>query len=199
MVPGGFGDLAQRSLPGEHRGPVAGGPDGVLDVVAASPVEDAGADQLIQVGTELPQRSAILAVLLALAVRKAVRVLLRYGERGREQPRLLASEPQVSGADRGQPMAGDVGVPVLARYADDAGGHPVAELAHGRRTDRGEELVAVGEVPIRGTGHHADHPCRLTKHHGIRAARPSRLQPRLDQAVADAAAPLPLWLVRPRC
>jgi hypothetical protein len=114
-------------------------------------------------------------------------VLLRHGERGREQPRFLVSELQVGGADRAEPPAGRVGIAVLAGHAGDAGGHPVGEFAHGRRADRGEELVTVGEMPVGGVGYHAHHPCRFTQHNGVRAAGASQLESGGDQAVADGA------------
>ena len=112
-------------------------------------------------------------------------MLLRQGERGREQPRFLAGELQVRGTDRAQPEAGGGRIAVPAAHPGDASGHPVGELAHGRRTDRGEELVTVGEVPVGGVGHHAHHPGRLTEHHGVRPAGPGQLEPRGDQALAD--------------
>jgi hypothetical protein len=63
-----------------------------------------------------------------------------------------------------------------------------------------EELVAVGEVPVRGVGHHAHHPGRFTQHHGLRATRPGELEPGRDQAVADSAPrPPPLRLVDLPC
>jgi hypothetical protein len=99
-------------------------------------------------------------------------VLPGQGERGGEQPRLLAGEFQVGPADRAQPAAGRGGIAVLAAHPGDAGGHPGGELAHGRGGDRGHELVPVGEVPVGGVRHHAHHLCRLTEHDGIRAAGP---------------------------
>ena len=80
---------------------------------------------------------------------------------------------------------------MLAGHAGDVGGHAVGELAHGRRADRGEELVAVGEVPVGGVGHHAHHPGRFTEHHGVRATGPGQLEPGGDQAVADGASRTP--------
>src|SRR6516164_982549 len=47
---GGVGDVAQGPLPGEHGQPVHHGPDGVLDAVAAPPVEHAGVGQLVERG-----------------------------------------------------------------------------------------------------------------------------------------------------
>ena len=114
-------------------------------------------------------------------------MLLRQGERGREQARLLVGELQVGRADRAEPAAGRERVAVLAAHAGDAGGHAVGELAHGRGADRGEELVAVGEVPVGGVGHHADHPGRFAEHDGVGAAGPGQLEPGGDQAVADGA------------
>ena len=158
------------------------GPDGVFDAVAAPPAEHAGLDQFVEGGAELTQGRAVPP---GRVVWGAVGVLLRHGERGREQPRFLASEVQVRGADRAQPPAGRGGITVRAAHPGDAGGHPVGELAHGRRADRGEELVTVGEVPVGGVGHHAHHPGRLTEHHGVRTAGPGQLEPGGDQALAD--------------
>ena len=148
-------------------------------------VEHAGVDQLVECGAELTQGRAVRP---GPVVRSAVGVLLRHGERGGEQPRFLAGELQVRDTDRAQPAAGRGGIAVLAAHAGDAGGHPVGELAHGRRADRGEELVTVGEVPVGGVGHHAHHPGRLTEHHRVRAAGAGQLEPGGDQAVADGAA-----------
>src|SRR5258707_1306346 len=167
VMPGGIGDVAQRSLPGEHGQPVHGGPDGVLDAVAGLPAEHAGVDQLVEYGAELTQGCAVLP---GPVVRSAVGVLLWQGERGGEPPWFLAGELQVRGTDRAQPAAGRGGIAVLAAHAGDAGGHAVGELAHGRRADRGEELVTVGEVPVRGVGHPPPQPGRLTEHHGAPAA-----------------------------
>ena len=99
-------------------------------------------------------------------------MLLRDRERGREQARFLAGEVQVRRADRAQPAAGRVGIAISAADAGDAGGHPVGKLVHRRRADRGEKLVAVGEVAVGGVRHHAHDPGRLTEHHGVRAAGP---------------------------
>jgi hypothetical protein len=112
---------------------------------------------------------------------------MRQGERGGEQPRFLAGELQVRRADRAQPAAGRGRIAVLAAHAGDASGHAVGELAHGRRADRGQELVTVGEVPVGGVGHHAHHPGRFTEHDGVRAAGPGQLEPGGHQAVADGA------------
>src|SRR5258708_13582925 len=80
VMPGGIGDVAQRSLPGEHGQPVHGGPDGVLDPVTALPAEHAGVDQLVAYGADLTQGEAVLppppartpaAVLLTPAARAA--------------------------------------------------------------------------------------------------------------------------------
>ena len=146
--------------------------------------EHAGLDQLVERGAQLTQRRALLP---GLPVRGAVGVLLRNRERGGEQPRFLAGELQVGQADRAQPAEGRGGIAALAAHPGDAGGHPGGELAHGRRADRGEEFVAVGEVPVGGVGHHAHHPGRFTEHHGVRATGPGQLEPGCDQAVADGA------------
>jgi hypothetical protein len=194
VMAGGVGDVAQGPLPGEDGKPVHRGPDGVFDAVAALLVEYAGVDQFVECGAELAQGRAVRP---GPVVRSAVGVLLRQGERGREQPWFFAGEFQVRRADRAQPESGCGGVAVLAAHAGDAGGHAVGELAHGRRADRGEEFVAVGEVPVGGVGHHADHACRFSEHHGVRAAGPGQLEPGGDQAVADGAPrPPPL---RPGC
>src|SRR5215469_15328038 len=55
VTAGGVGELAQRALPGEHGQPVHRGPDGVLDAVAALPVEHAGVGQFVEDRAELVQ------------------------------------------------------------------------------------------------------------------------------------------------
>ena len=147
-------------------------------------LEHAGIDQFVERGTKLTQGRAVRP---GSVVRSAVGVLLRQGERGGEQSRFLVRELQVRGADRAEPSAGRVGIAVRAGHAGNAGGHAVGELAHGRRADRGEELVTVGEMPVGGVGHHAHHPCRFTQHNGVRAAGAGQLEPGGDQAVADGA------------
>jgi hypothetical protein len=97
------------------------------------------------------------------------------------------SELQVRDTDRVQPEEGGGGIAILAAHAGDAGGHAVGEFLHGRRADRGQELVAVGEVPVGGVGHHPHHPGRFTEHHRVRAAGPGQLEPGDDQAVADGS------------
>ena len=165
------------------------GPDRVLDAVAALPAEHAGLDQLVQRGAELTQRRAVPP---GAVVTNAVGVLLRHGERGGEQPRFLVSEVQVRDTDRVQPEEGGDGIALLAAHAGNADGHAVGELAHGRRAPRGEQLVAVGEMPVGGVGHHAHHPGRFTEHHGVRAAGPGQLESGGDQAIADGASrPVP--------
>jgi hypothetical protein len=134
---------------------------------------------------QMTQRGALLP---GPAVGRAVGVLLGESERGGEQPRFLARERRVGRADRAQPSAGRGGIAVLAAHPGDAGAHAVGELAHGRLSDRGEKLVAVGEVPVGGVGRHAHDPGRLAEHHGVRAAGPGQLEPGGDQAVADGAA-----------
>lgn len=115
-------------------------------------------------------------------------MLLWQGERDGEQSRVLAGELQVRGADRAEPSAGRGGIAVLAGHAGDARGHPVGELAHGRRADRGEEFVAVREVPVRGVGDHAHHPGRFAQHHRVRATGAGQFKARRDQAFANGAA-----------
>jgi hypothetical protein len=107
----GVGDVAQRARPGEHRQTVHRRPDRVLDAVAALRAEHAGHDQFVECGAKLAQRRAIRP---GPVVWQAVSVLLRHGERGREQSRFLASELQVCGADGGQPQAGRGGITVRA-------------------------------------------------------------------------------------
>ena len=85
-----------------------------------------------------------------------------------------------------QPTGGCVGVAVSSWHTGDIGGHPVAELAHGSRADRGQELVTVGEVPVGGVGDHPHHSGRLAEHNAVRAASPGQLEPRGDEPVADA-------------
>ena len=116
-------------------------------------------------------------------------MLVGQGERGGEQPRLFGGEFQVGPADRAQAAAGRGGIAVLAAYPGDAGGHPGGELAHGRGGDRGQELVPVGEVPVGGVRHHADHPCRFTEHNGVRAAGAGQFKAGGNKAVADGAFP----------
>ncbi len=88
-----------------------------------------------------------------------------------------------------QPAAGRGGIAVPAGHAGDGGGHPVAELAHGRGADRGEELITVGEVPVGGVGDHAHHSGRLAEH-GLSAAEASR---RLFTRGEIAATPMTGW------
>jgi hypothetical protein len=58
----------------------------------------------------------------------------------------------------------------------------------------------VGEVPVRGVGHHAHLPRRFTEHHGVRATRAGQLEPCSDQTVADGASrTAPLRLVFLHC
>ena len=64
-------------------------------------------------------------------------------------------------------------------------GHPLSELSDRLVSDRRQERVAVGEVPVGGIGHHAHHPCRFTQYDGVWAAGAGQLQPGGDQAVAD--------------
>jgi hypothetical protein len=115
-------------------------------------------------------------------------VLLGQSERGCEQAGFLPCELEVRGADRAQASSGRGGVAMLAAHAGDAGGHAGGQLVHGRHTDRGEELVAVGEVPVGGVGHHSHHPGRLAEHDGVWATGPGQLEPCGDQAVAHGAA-----------
>jgi len=132
----------------------------VLDAVATPPVEYAGVAQFVEDRAELTQGRAVRP---GPVIRRGVGVLLRHRERGGEQPRFLAGEVQVGGTDRAQAAAGRGGVAVGAAYPGDAGRHPVGELMHGGRADRGEELVAVGEVAVGGVGYHADQPGCFTQ------------------------------------
>src|SRR5262249_1736562 len=84
---GGVGDVAQGPLPGEYGQPVHRGPDGVLDAVAAPPIEHAGVNQFVERGAQLTQGRAIRP---GPAVQGVVGVLPRHGERGSEQPRIVA-------------------------------------------------------------------------------------------------------------
>jgi hypothetical protein len=145
------------------------GPDGVLDAGAAPPAEHSSVDQFVKYSAELIQGHGVLPGLIILCV---VLVLAGQRECGCEQARLLASELKVCPADRAQTAAGRGGVAIPAAYAANAGSHTGSEFAHGRRTDRGEKFVPVGEVPVRGVGHYAYHPRRFTEYHGVRAACP---------------------------
>jgi DNA-binding transcriptional ArsR family regulator len=185
---GDVGGVPQGALPGEHRQPVHHGPDGVLDPGAPAPAEDAGVGQFVEYRAELVQGQGALP---GPAVGSAVGVLMGPGEGSREQARLLAGELQVRPADRAQAAAGGRGIAVLAAHAADAGRHAGGELAHGRRADRGQKLVPVGEVPVGGVGHDAHHPYRLAEHDGVGAAGPGQLQPGGDQPLADGAARAP--------
>src|SRR5215470_17945359 len=60
VTAGSVGEFAQGPLPGEHGQPVHRGPDGVLDVGAAPPVEHAGVGQLVEYRAELVQRRGVL-------------------------------------------------------------------------------------------------------------------------------------------
>jgi SAM-dependent methyltransferase len=198
VMPGGIGDVAQGSWAGEHGQPVHGGPDRVLDAVTALPGEHAGVDQFVEHGAQLAQGRAVPP---GPVVRNAIGVLLRQGERGGEQPRFLAGELQVGHADRAQPKTSRFGIAVLPAHLGDASRHAVGEFAHGRRADRGEKLVTVGEVPVGGVGHHTHHAGRFTEHHGVRAADPGQFESRGDQAVANGSAgsPPPLCLTYLPC
>src|SRR6185312_1851639 len=105
---------AQGSLPGEYGQPVHRGPDGELDAVAAPPVEYAGVDQLVEHGAEMIQGCALRP---GPVVGGAVVMPRRQGERGCEQARFLAGEPQVGRADRVQPADGGGGIAVPAAHA----------------------------------------------------------------------------------
>jgi hypothetical protein len=188
MAPGGIGDAAQGPLPGEYGQPVHRGPDGVFDTVAAPPVEHSGVGQFVEYGAELIQGQGVLP---GSAVGCVVGVLVGQGECGGEQPRFVAGELQVRLADRLQPAAGRGGIAVFAAHAGDASGHAGGKLAHGRRADRGEQFVPVGEVPVGGVWHHAHHLRRLTEHHGIRATGAGQFEPGGDEAVADGASRSP--------
>ena len=113
---------------------------------------------------------------------------------------LFAGERQIGRADRAQPLPGRAGIRVLTTHTSDTGGPPTGELAHRRPADRGEQLVAIGEVPVGGVGHHAHHAGRLAEHDGFRAARPGQLEPGGHETVTDrasrAAAPLRLGFLR---
>ena len=160
-----------------------GGPDGIFDALASPRVEHAGAHQLIESGAEMTEGRA----LLPYCVRSTVAVLLGEGECGSEQPRFLAREVEVGDTDGAEATASRGWIGVLATDSSDAVGHAVGELEHRRRGDRGEELVAVGEMPVGGVRHHSDPACRLTKHHRVRATGARQVEPCSDQAVADSA------------
>jgi carbonic anhydrase len=117
VTAGGVGNVAQRPRPGQHGQPVHRGPDGVLDAGAAPAVQHAGVDQLVERVAQLIQGRAVRP---GPAVRSPVGVLLRYRERGCEQPRFLTGELEVRHADCVQPAAGRGGIAVRAAHAADA-------------------------------------------------------------------------------
>ena len=120
VTAGSVGELAQRALPGEHGQPVHRRPDGVLQARAAPSAEHAGVGQFVEDRAELIQGRGVLP---GLALGSVVGVLVGQGERGGEQPLLLAGEFQLGPADRAQPAAGCGGIAVLAAHAAGAGGH----------------------------------------------------------------------------
>jgi len=78
VTAGSVGELAQRALPGEHSQPVHRGPDGVLDAIAALPVEHAGVGQFVEDRAELIQGRGVLP---GPDAGSEVGVLVRQGER----------------------------------------------------------------------------------------------------------------------
>src|SRR6185369_12463995 len=121
VTAGSVGEFAQGPLPGEDGQPVHRGPYGVLEAGAAPPAEHAGVGQFVEDRAELIQRHGVRP---GPAAGSVVGVLPGQGERGGEQPRLLAGELQVRRADRAQPAAGRGWIAVLAPHPADAGGHP---------------------------------------------------------------------------
>jgi hypothetical protein len=97
-------------------------------------------------------------------------VLLWYRERGREQSWLVAGELEVRRTDSPQSTPGRGGIAVLPTHAGYPGGHALGELLHGRRADRAEQLVTVGEVPVGGVWDHTHDPCRFAQHYRVGAA-----------------------------
>ena len=96
-MPGGVGDVAQRALTRRARPARAPRTRWGTRCRRGAAGEHAGVDQLVECGAELTQRRAVPP---GPVVWDAVGVLLRHGERGGEQPRFLAGELQVRGADR---------------------------------------------------------------------------------------------------
>jgi hypothetical protein len=83
----GVRQVPQRPLPGEHCQAVHSGPDRVLDFNTASLAEHSRVGQFVEYSAKLVQWHGVLP---CTGGRILVGVLLRQGERGREQPRLGA-------------------------------------------------------------------------------------------------------------
>jgi hypothetical protein len=112
----------------------------------------------------------------------------RQSEGGGKQARLGPGELQVRLADRTQPPPSRGRHAVPTAHATDLCRHASGKLAHGRGAHGGEEFLSVGEVPVGGVRHHADHPRHFAQHDGVRPTGSSQLNRCADQAIADGAA-----------
>ena len=72
-------------------------------------------------------------------------------------------------------------------YAVQPALHGLLELGGRQRGDLGEQLVAVGEVPVRRVVRHARASRHLPQHHPVGSARPRQLGPGVDEGRAQVA------------
>ena len=72
-------------------------------------------------------------------------------------------------------------------YAVQPALHGLLELGGGQRGDLGEQLVAVGEVPVGRVVRDARAARHLAQHHAVRPARPRQLGPGVDEGRAEVA------------
>lgn len=143
-------DLAQRTLPGEHRQSVDRGPDRVFEPFTAAGIEHARVDQFVERGAQEAERRGVGPGRFGRGGAQGVRMLSRLGEGGGEQSRLLAGEVQVCRADRAEPCPRRRRLCAGTGNPGDARGHAVGQLAHRRGADGGEQGVPVGEIAFIG-------------------------------------------------
>jgi hypothetical protein len=132
----------------------------------------AGAGQLAHAGQERVQQR----LLGPPELRVPLLVQAGTGEH-LEQRRLVPGEPHVPAGDRGQPRRGRPGAGQVPRGEDLVPAH----------RDRGEQLLPVGEVRVRGAGGDAHAPARLGEGEAAHAALRDQLDRRVDQRRAQVA------------
>ena len=141
--------------------------------------EDSGSDEVVEGRLQKVERSRLVG--------SGPRVI-GGRERGVEEAWFGAGELEIGMADRPEPESGACRCVRPRADLAHAVGHASRELADRLVTDRREEGVAVGEVPIGGVGDDADHARHLAEHDRVRASRSGQLEAGLDERGPDGAA-----------
>ncbi len=185
LVDGARGEVAQRSLEGQHGEAVHRRPGEQLGARALRLGQHARLGHVVEgVAEQLEGRAARGS--RGVGRGRAAQVD-GHGEGGAEEARLVHGEAEVAHPDGAEPRPRAVTGRHTARHGLDRRGDHVGRAGLGDRDDLVEERIAVGEVPVGRVGRDAHPPRRLAQHDLVGAALAGELGAGLEQRAAQVA------------